>query len=396
MYSFLSERDDDGPNGSTIARDVAENAKYFKKIRFSITGDRYPHPDSKPFLDNDGRPTDDGNYSHRPNPEWFHNRVDAAVLEALELDLIADLILCGPDTRDSRSVLRAGENGGDNTPFLRYIAARYGSYSNVWLCLCNEWDIKDPRYTAVQIKSYGLRLQPFLPYPTPVSVHAAPYDWSLDLNGMVPWNDHVILQYKIKKMTTAADFVEKNFWIGGGDKPVIDDELAYQGEGDGWSEGDVIESHLGAFIGGGYGTTGHKHPKSKQGHYFWGAFDAEEHTAADNLAWMRNKIDESITFWKMNPVPLRFARSERLNAAVFHNVHESFRVMRWKNREFLLATHRPWPSIEIDLDEGNWQITEFDIIRMQETSIYAGPGKTVNYDAPDSRAVLLLVKKQER
>ena len=75
-YSFLSGyRDGDRPSGNDIAQDVARNAEYFKKLRFGLHGDRYPHPTEKPFLDDEGRPTDDGDFSHRPNPAWFHERV---------------------------------------------------------------------------------------------------------------------------------------------------------------------------------------------------------------------------------------------------------------------------------------------------------------------------------
>ena len=71
----------------------------------------------KPFLDDSGRPTDDGDFSHRPNPAWFHDRADVAVAAACERDLIADLILCGPDTR-GRPARRCAPtaNGGDPTP----------------------------------------------------------------------------------------------------------------------------------------------------------------------------------------------------------------------------------------------------------------------------------------
>lgn len=149
-YSFLTERSDTGPTGSDIATDVRSNAAFFKKLWFSITGDRYPHPVDKPFLDPLGRPTDNGNFSHRPNPRWFHKRVDRAVQTALQEDLIADLILCGPDTEDSRSVLRAAENAGDRLPLLRYIAARYGSFPNVWICLANEYDINRGQFRSVR------------------------------------------------------------------------------------------------------------------------------------------------------------------------------------------------------------------------------------------------------
>jgi len=392
MYSFLSEMDQNGPNGSDIATDVRGNAQYFKKIRFSICGDRYPHPSEKPFLDHDGRPTDDGDFSFRPNPAWFHKRVDLAVQTAFENDMIADLILNGPDTEDSRSVLVAAENGGDPEPILRYIAARYGSYPNVWICLANEWDIKKPKFNAAQINRYGHMLKPFLPYPIPVSIHAAPTDWNPDLNCIIPWNDHIILQYKIKNLHTTADFIEKNYWIGEHNKPVIDDELAYEGQGDQWTENDVIEAHLGAFMGGGYGSTGHK-PASKQGHYFTGAFKASEHTSADNLSWMRKKIDENITFWKLSPVVHPRFNRNKFSLGPFVNIHEHFRALVWKNNEYVLATNKKWDDILIWLPKGMWQIKQYDIIRKRETIISSHAEGRTTIQAPDSRACMFHFKK---
>jgi hypothetical protein len=172
LYSFLSEYYKGKPTGGSIRRDVEENAKYFNKIRFGITGDLFPNPDHKPFLDNQGKPTDDGNFSHRPNPTWFQQRVDLAVKLTFDKDIIADIILNGPDSPDARTALLAAENGGDNTPFLRYMAARYGSYPNVWMCLSNEYDIRKPVYDEEEICTFGYRIKEFLPYGTPLSVHA--------------------------------------------------------------------------------------------------------------------------------------------------------------------------------------------------------------------------------
>jgi hypothetical protein len=389
MYSFLSEYDDQGPTGSNVADDIRTNAQYFKKVRFSITGDRYPHPQLKPFLDDAGQPTDNGNFSHRPNPAWFHQRVDVAVQTAHDLDLIADLILCGPDTQDSRSTLQAAENGGDPTPLLKYIAARYGSYPNVWICLCNEFDIKEPRYTSAQIARFGGIMRRFLPYPTPMSVHASARDWHADLNTSPPWNDHVIIQRKIKKLPEAATWLARNNGTGG-NIPVIDDELAYEGKGDGWSEEDVIEAHLGAFLGGGYGTTGHK-PANKKGHYFWGNFQASEHLAVDNLGWLRAVIDANVTFWRMAPAKDPDAGDNVIG--IFRDVHPDSRVLEWPGQEYVLGTNRSGRQIRADLPAGSWQVTRHDAIAKQTEVLATGAAGAFTFDAPGSRAVLLHFKK---
>lgn len=389
MYTFLSERNDTGPNGGNIADDVRGNAEYFKKIRFSITGGRYPHPTAKPFLDDAGQPTDDGDFSHRPNPAWFHERVDLAVRVAYQRDLIGDVIVAGPDTEENRAILKASANDGDATPILRYLAARYGSYPNVWFCLCNEFDIKVPKYTCDEINRFGQTMRRFLPYPTPVSVHAYPRNWYTELNTSPPWHDHVIIQRKIKKLPIAADWVSRNHALGGR-VPVIDDELAYEGAGDGWSEADVIESHLGAFLGGGYGTTGHK-PANKKGHYFFGNFKSAEHKAADNLLWLRQVIDRDITFWRMSPVDDPDASDATIG--LFDNVHPDFRVLSWPGHAYVLGTNRARANVRAELPAGRWQITCYDAIAKRSKPLAESVSGEFMFDAPDSRAGLIHFKR---
>lgn len=121
------------------------------------------------------------------------------------------------------------------------------------------------------MKSAGEALRSFLPHPTPVSVHGAPEGWNAELNG--DWHDNVITQHKLKRLDEAADFAARNF-DPDVNKPVINDENAYQGAGDGFSEGDAIEGCFGTFLGGRYASTGEKYGE-KLGQYFWGGFDAD-------------------------------------------------------------------------------------------------------------------------
>lgn len=390
MYSFLTETNvKGGDNGSSIERDVVESGKYFNKLRFAVGADLNPNPEHKPFLDADGNPTDDGAWSHRPNPEWFAGRVDKAVALSYERDLIADMILNGPDVEASRNNLRARENGGDATPFLRYIAARYGSYPNVWFCLSNEFDIRTPRFTPDEIVALGVQMRAFMPYPTPLSVHANQHDWYPELNTTPGWNDHVIVQYKLRTLPEACDLALHNFYMGGGNMPVVNDELAYQGKGDKWSEADVVEAFLGAFMGGAYASTAYK-SGSKLGNYFEGDFDAEEHTAADNLRWMREKIERNVTFWRMEPIP--FAGAETSGVNIFRDGRPSFRHMAWPGHEYLLATDRSG-RVSADLPEGTWTVVRFDLIKMEEKVVATDASGEFRTNAPDSRAVLWLFKK---
>jgi hypothetical protein len=386
-YSFLSGYKKDGrPSGNDIASDIAGNAKYFKKLRFSLYGDRYPNPAEKPFFDDKGHLSDSGDDSHRPNPRWFGRRADLAVRTAWEHDLIADLILCGPDTRESRSVLRAGNNKGDPAPYLKYIAARYGSYPNVWICLCNEFNIKQPKYSERQIARFGRIIKQYLPYPTPLSVHTVPRTlWPAKFDEHASWNDHQIIQKKIRNLPDAADAIEYTWRNSAGkgprNKPTINDELSYEGKGDRHTEHDTIESHLGAFLGGGYGTTGEK-PGSKLGQYFRGCFNPAEHTSADNLKYMREIIDKSITFWKMLP-----------DTGIFSNLHPDSRGLARPGYEYLLGTNKSHKNIVANLPDGAWTIICYDIISRKKKILSETAHDSFTFEAPNSRAVMFHFKK---
>ncbi len=388
-YSFLSGyQKGNKPSGNNIAADIAGNAKYFKKLRFTLHCDRYPNPREKPFFDDSGRLTDHGNYSHRPNPRWFSQRADMAVKTAYKHDLIADLILCGPDTRDSRSNLHAEHNGGDPTPWLKYVAARYGSFPNVWICLCNEYEIKTPKYTEEEIARFGRIIKQYLPFPTPLSVHSTPRTlWSNKFDELPAWNDHQIIQKKIRNLPDAADVIQDTWQNKDGqkphNKPTVNDELSYQGKGDKHTEQDTIESHLGVFLGGGYGTTGEK-PGSKLGQYFRGCFNPAGHTAADNLKYLRQIIDTHITFWKMVP-----------DTGIFSNLHPNFRGLAFPGREYVLGTNKAHNNIIASLPAGTWTVIRYDIINKKTVTLTKTARSTFSFDSPDSRAAMFHFKKIE-
>jgi hypothetical protein len=389
-YTFLSGyQPGNKPSGNDIAADIVGNAEYFKKLRFSLYGGRYVNPDEKPFFDDDGNLSDSGDDSNRPNSRWFNQRADLAVQTAWEHDLIADLILCGPDTKESRSVLRTGNNNGDPTPYLKYIAARYGSYPNVWICLCNEFEIKNPKYTEGQIARFGQTIRKFLPYPTPVSVHATPRTlWSAKFDELPDWHDHMIIQKKIRNLPDAADVIQQTRQKPDGkgmrNMPTVNDELSYEGKGDKHTEYDTIESHLGAFLGGGYGTTGEK-PGSKLGQYFKGCFNPAEHTSADNLKYLREIIDRDVTFWKMVP-----------ETGIFSNLHRDFRGIAWPGHEYVLGTNKAHKNIVANLPDGAWMITCYDIIGKKKKILSESAHGSFTFDTPDSRAVMFHFRKKLR
>jgi len=153
----------------------------------------------------------------------------------------------------------------------------------------------------------------------------------------------------------------------------------------------VIESHLGAFLGGGYGTTGHK-PASKQGHYFWGNFKVEEHLAADNLKWLREQINNNITFWKMSPAPP--AKDDGGRTSIFSNVDAEFRAMQWREREYVLGANGRRNRLKANLPAGRWTVTRYDVVTRQRRVLHDAVRGAVEFETPDSRAGLFHFKRR--
>ena len=396
FYTFLSEYHKGKPSGGNIKSDVLGNAAYLNKLRFAVTGDIFPNPIEKPFIDNEGKPTDNANYSHRPNVKWFKERVDLTVNLCYEKDVIADIILNGPDSEMSRTALMPKANNEDFTPYIKYIAARYGSFPNVWICLSNEYDIKEPRISAQKVVEIGEYMKEVLPYSTPLSVHGDQGNWKNQLN-IANWNDHIIIQNKIKYLNTAADYNNLNYWIGGA-KPVFNDELAYEGNGDRWTEEDVLEAVLGAFIGGGYASSGYK-PARKEGHYFAGNFNPKDHTAIDNLLWFRQAIDQNIKFWKMQPTYITEATYkddvDASRSSIFYQLDKDFRVIEWEEHQYVLATNKAKEHILAYLTEGEWEVKLFDVIAKKEKLIGENLSGIFEFESPNSRSAFFVFTKVE-
>jgi hypothetical protein len=242
-------------------------------------------------------------------------------------------------------------------------------------------------------------MREFLPYPTPLSVHSSQYPdggkkgkgpdtgaaWSAAFDSLPPWNDHQILQRKLRAIAPAADVVQLTHDNTGGKaprtKPTVNDELSYQGDGDQHTEADTLASHLGAFLGGGYASTGFK-SGNKLGHYFWGKFDPKEHTAAPGLKFLRESIDGNIAFWEMAP-----------DVSIFPGIDRSFRGMAWPGREYVLGTDKPAKGVVAMLPAGTWTVRRFDLVVRKESLVAERASGRFEFDAPDSRAVLLHFKK---
>ncbi len=356
-YDFLG-----APNGKEASResiefDISQNATYFKKLRFCVRGLRSENSSSeiKPFFRQDGRETK--SETHRPNPKWYRERVDVAVQKGYELDLICDLILGGT----------TGDQVADSSGFLKYIAARYGSYPNVWITIGQEYN---EQTNPAHEKEIGEQLRQWLPYPTPLSTHGTgSAEWDSDLNG--DWCTHSIRQGKhpehLRNLAVCSQAMIEDH-NRNGSKPTVNDENAYDPNESTTLE--ALQAILGTFGGGGYGTVGHK-LASKQGAYFWGysaaGITADKHPSASHLTFLRDKINAYVHFWEMMPVAH--------NESIFENTKPSYSVLEWRDNQYVLLSDTKNDSLVINLPEGNWTVWLFDVVNEQvsRTIDYLGP-----------------------
>lgn len=171
-----------------------------------------------------GMKDEEPNYSFdytRPNVEHFQ-RFDLRIAQLMEMGIEADLILMHP--YDKWGLNQMGKEACDF--YLRYVAARYGAYRNVWWSLSNEYDFIKTK-TAEDWERYGQIVSESDPYHRLLSVHngIVPYDFSK------PWITHCSLQ-RVDFYRTTED---TDRYLEQYEKPVVWDEICYEGNiGLGW------------------------------------------------------------------------------------------------------------------------------------------------------------------
>lgn len=161
----------------------------------------------------------DGSWNfERFNPEYFRE-VETYTDKLRDLGIECDLILFHP--------YDGGKWGFDRMPlevnlrYLRYIAARMGSFRNVWWSLANEWDGLR-RIPAEDWEKFGECVAESDPYDHLLSVHGYtatyyPY-WK-------PWVTHCSIQDQAPVEGPGRAGTVRNIYK----KPVVFDEICYEG-----------------------------------------------------------------------------------------------------------------------------------------------------------------------
>jgi hypothetical protein len=124
-----------------------------------------------------------------------------------------------------------------------------------------------------------------------------------------------------------------------------------------------------------------------------GNFDINEHTAADNLKWMVDKINAYMTFWKMTPAHYTYTRG--IETSIFQFIHDSSRAMQWDNEEFVIGTDKAKNGLVAKLKDHEYTVMQFDVINKTEKVIARDATGDYKFDVPDSRAVITFFKRNK-
>lgn len=212
-------------------RTLADNE--FNKMRFCIFPKHYDFclgdPTEFPF---EGTPMDAGiltrenfaeyNGASRGN-KWnfkkfnprFFQIYDQVIMRLMEMGIESDLILFHPYDRWGFSKMSMT----DNLRYIRYVAARYGAFRNVWWSLANEYDLM--HLPEASWESMAAELACNDPYHHLFSIHNCEsyYDYGK------PWITHCSCQrIDLYKTTETTDELRERY-----KKPVVWDEVGYEG-----------------------------------------------------------------------------------------------------------------------------------------------------------------------
>ena len=182
----------------------------------------------------------------RPNTEHFR-RFDLRIRQLQEMGIEADLILMHPYDRWGMNQMSAEASDA----YLRYVAARYGAYRNVWWSMSNEYDFIRTR-TADDWERFGQLIHFCDPWHHMCSIHNGIriFDFSR------PWITHQSLQRVDFYRTT--EYTDE--YLAKIRKPVVWDEICYEGNiGVGWgniSGKELVRRFWEAFLRGGHAGHG--------------------------------------------------------------------------------------------------------------------------------------------
>ncbi len=219
---------------------------------------------------------------YRLNTEHF-KRIDRRIAQLRDLGIEADLILMHPYDRWGMNVMKAE----CCDLYIRYLAARYGAYRNVWWSLANEYDLILSK-TTDDWERYASILCDKDPYDHLRSIHNCMklYDYSQD------WITHVSIQRQDFCKTTeyTDEYLDKY------GKPVVWDEICYEGNiHTGWGNitaQELVRRFWEAFLRGGHAGHGETYLDEKD-ILWWSHGGVLKGQSVERLRFLRKICEET-------------------------------------------------------------------------------------------------------
>jgi len=253
----------------------------FNKIRMLV----FPNVESvatNPFVRKGAGPRDWD--PARFDPAYFRRYEDRIVrLGALGIE--ADIILFHPydERRGYSDMTRA-----DDEHYLRYVAARFGAYRNVWWSMANEYD--NIKTKTVEDWDHLFQvLQAADPHDRLRSIHQI----NIYYDARKPWITHASVQNGAAVLDDIRAELHRDFAL----KPVIFDEVVYEGNSTmrwGWLTGeDMVQRFWYALIGGTYCGHSETFDPNRKADYSWlGQGGKLVGTSHRRLAFLKKIMEE--------------------------------------------------------------------------------------------------------
>lgn len=252
----------------------------FNKLRMLVT----PNVDAaatNPFARTGSGPRDWD--AARPDPAYFR-RYEDRIIRLGQLGIQADVILFHPydPKRGYNDMTRA-----DDERYVRYVAARWGAYRNLWWSMANEYDL----VTSKTEQDWDHLFQ--------VLVAADPHDRLRSIHQIrryydhrKPWITHASIQNGPAVLDDIRAAMHREFAL----KPVVFDEVVYEGNSDKrWANltgEQMVERFWWGLIGGTY--VGHSETYSADGNpdFSWlGQGGTLQGSSAPRLAFLKRIME---------------------------------------------------------------------------------------------------------
>ncbi|HVI98989.1 MAG TPA: DUF5060 domain-containing protein [Sphingomonas sp.] len=221
----------------------------------------------------------------RFDPAYFR-RFEDRIRRLGEIGVEADVILYHPYDPDKRgySTMRRA----DDERYLRYIAARFGAYRNLWWSMANEYDLVEAK-SVDDWDHLGAVLHAADPHDRLRSIHQ--FDVYYDVRK--PWITHASVQNNFAVLDDGRAQLHRAF----ADKPVIFDEVGYEGNfSQPWGNltpEELVERFWFGLVGGTYVGHGEVwHPSGNPNYSWLGQGGKLTGTSVPRLAFLRRIMED--------------------------------------------------------------------------------------------------------